>query len=147
MLALRRSPCYVELSIHSRSGGCHARIPRLLMSETPTVYHVISRTALPGLPFDASDKDFLQSLTLRFSRIYFTEILGFCPMDNLFHLLVRMFPEDHGETASLRQRFKLAHGGKLVMRYCSKATLHEHKIYQALKISPVPLSKTKTTQM
>jgi REP element-mobilizing transposase RayT len=88
------------------------RIPRLLMSETPTVYHVISRTALPGLPFDASDKDFLQSLILRFSRIYFTEILGFCLMDNHFHLLVRMFPEDHGDTASLRKRFKLAHGDK-----------------------------------
>jgi REP element-mobilizing transposase RayT len=82
------------------------------MSETPTVYHVISRTALPGLPFDASDKDFLQSLILRFSRIYFTEILGFCLMDNHFHLLVRMFPEDHGDTASLRKRFKLAHGDK-----------------------------------
>ncbi|WP_462323982.1 transposase [Desulfoplanes sp.] len=87
------------------------RIPRLLMSETPTVYHVISRTALPGLPFNASDKDFLQSLIFRFSRIYFTEILGFCLMDNHFHLLVRMFPEDHGDTASLRKRYKLAHGG------------------------------------
>jgi hypothetical protein len=33
-------------------------------------------------------------------------------MDNHFHLLVRMFPEDHGDTASLRERFKLAHGDK-----------------------------------
>jgi REP element-mobilizing transposase RayT len=90
------------------------RIPRLLVSETSTVYHVISRTALLGLPFTASDKDHLQSLILRFSRIYFTEILGFCLMDNHFHLLVRMFPEDHGDEASLRERFKLAHGDKAV---------------------------------
>ncbi|WP_462324878.1 transposase, partial [Desulfoplanes sp.] len=90
------------------------RIPRLLVSETPTVYHVISRTALAGLPFDASDKNKLQSLILHFSRIYFTEILGFCLMDNHFHLLVRMFPVDHGDTASLRERFKLACGDKAV---------------------------------
>ena len=88
------------------------RIPRILMPETPTVYHVISRTALPGLPFDASDKDFLQSLILRYSRIYFTEILGFCLMDTPFHLLVRTFPENYGNTASLQERFKLTHGDK-----------------------------------
>jgi transposase len=41
----------------------------------------------------------------------------------------------------------LQNGGKVVMRYCSKATLHEHEIYQALKISPVPLNKIRMTQM
>ena len=91
------------------------RIPRLLVSETPTVYHVISRTALPGLPFTASDKDRLQSLIFHFSRIYFTEILGFCLMDNHFHLLVRMLPRDHGDESFLRQRFKLAYGDKAVL--------------------------------
>jgi REP element-mobilizing transposase RayT len=35
-------------------------------------------------------------------------------MDNHFHLLVRMFPEDHGDTASLRERFRLAHGDKVL---------------------------------
>ena len=89
------------------------RIPRLLVSETPTVYHIISRAVLPGLPFNASDKDRLQSLILHFSQIYFTEILGFCLMDNHFHLLVRMFPEDYGDEASLRERFRLAYGDKV----------------------------------
>ena len=91
------------------------RIPRLLVSETPTVYHVMSRTALPGLPFTASDKDRLQALIFRFSRIYFTEILGFCLMDNHFHILVRMLPRNHGDESSLRQRFRLAHGEKAVL--------------------------------
>jgi REP element-mobilizing transposase RayT len=91
------------------------RIPRLLVSELPTVYHVVSRTALPGLPFDASDKDRLQWLIHHFSRIYFTEILGFCLMDNHFHLLVRMFPENHADESSLRERFKLAYGDKAVL--------------------------------
>ena len=90
------------------------RIPRLLVSETPTVYHVISRTALPGLPFSVSDKERLQSLIFHYSRIYFTEILGFCLMDNHFHVLVRMFPSDHEDEASLRNRFKLAYKDKSV---------------------------------
>jgi len=90
------------------------RIPRLLVSETPTVYHVISRTALSGLPFTISDKERLQSLILFYSRVYFTEILGFCLMDNHFHLLVRMFPSDHGDEASLRERFQLAYKDTLV---------------------------------
>ena len=85
------------------------RVPRLLVSETPTVYHVISRTALSGLPFTVSDKERLQFLILHYSRIYFTEILGFCLMDNHFHLLVRMFPKNHGDEASLRDRFTLAY--------------------------------------
>ena len=91
------------------------RIPRLLVSDSPTVYHVISRTALPGLPFDASDKNRLQDLILHFSRIYFTEIIGFCLMDNHFHLLVRMFTKDHGDEAVLRERFRRANGEKALL--------------------------------
>jgi REP element-mobilizing transposase RayT len=72
----------------------------------------MSRTALLGLPFTAADKDRLQSLIFRYSRIYFTEILGFCLMDNHFHILVRMLPHDHGDESSLRQRFRLAYGDK-----------------------------------
>ncbi|MFA7065020.1 MAG: transposase [Bacilli bacterium] len=100
------------------------RIPRLLLSENPAVYHVISRTALPGLPFAAADKDHLQSLIFRFSRIYFTEILGFCLMDNHFHLLVRMFPKDYGDESSLRERFGLAYGEQAVF---PSAKIHEFR--------------------
>ena len=38
-------------------------------------YQVISRAALSGLPFSASDKDSLQALIQHFSRIYFTDII------------------------------------------------------------------------
>ena len=100
------------------------RIPRLLVSEIPTTYHVISRTVLPGLPFKPSDKDRLHSLIMHFSQIYFTEILGFCLMDNHFHLLVRMFPEDHGDEASLRERFRLAYGDKMAF---SSANIHNYR--------------------
>ncbi|MDD4648810.1 MAG: transposase [Desulfoplanes sp.] len=91
------------------------RIPRLLISKNPAVYHVISRTALDGLPFNGADKDFLQQLIQRYSRIYFTEILGYALMDNHFHLLVRMFPKDHVSDEELHERSIRAHGPKALL--------------------------------
>jgi len=78
-------------------------------------YHVISRTALDGLPFNGADKDFLQQLIQRYSRIYFTEILGYALMDNHFHLLVRMFPKDHVSDEELHERYIRAHGPKALL--------------------------------
>jgi REP element-mobilizing transposase RayT len=93
------------------------RLPRLLISETPTVYHVISRTALDGLPFDDVDKDDLLDRIRRLSKVYFTEILGFCLMDNHFHLLVRMFPEEVVSEADLEVRFRNRYGDKKVFPF------------------------------
>ena len=87
-----------------------ARLPRLLVSDRPTVYHVMSRTALPGLPFDAVDKDDFLARLKTLSRVYFSEVLGFCLMDNHFHLLVRMFPEDHVPDAELPERYRRKYG-------------------------------------
>ena len=41
------------------------------------VNHVISRTALPGLPIKDTDKDSLLGLINRLSRLYFVDVLGF----------------------------------------------------------------------
>jgi REP element-mobilizing transposase RayT len=86
------------------------RLPRLLIPEVPTVYHVVSRTALDGLPFNARDKEDLLSRIRKFSEIYFAEIIGFCIMDNHFHLLVRMFPSDHVSEADLQIRYRKKYG-------------------------------------
>src|SRR6056297_3956990 len=91
-----------------------ARLPRLLIPDSPTVYHVMSRTALPGLPFDAVDKDDFLARLKTLSRVYFTEILGFCLLDNHFHLLVRMFPEDHISSAELEERYHRKYGKESV---------------------------------
>jgi hypothetical protein len=42
------------------------------------VYHVISRTALPGFPLEDAEKDYLLDLIRRLSRFYFVDVLGFC---------------------------------------------------------------------
>lgn len=90
------------------------RLPRILIPEEPTVYHVISRTALDGLPFSARDKNDLFKRIRLLSKIYFTEILGFCLLDNHFHLLVRMLPEDHVSTDALEERYRLKYGRESV---------------------------------
>ena len=47
-----------------------ARIPRLLIDGEPAVYHVISRTALDGLPLGDVEKDYLLKLIQRLSSVY-----------------------------------------------------------------------------
>jgi REP element-mobilizing transposase RayT len=66
----------------------------------------MSHSALSGLPLGNLEKDHLTSLIKLLSRLYFTEILGFCCMGNHFHLLVRMLPEDTFSDAELQQRHK-----------------------------------------
>lgn len=87
-----------------------ARIPRIMITGEPAVYHVMSRTALDGFPFGDVEKDFFVGLIKRFSRLYFTEVLGFCCMGNHFHLLVRMLPESDFSDKDIRKRFMEFYG-------------------------------------
>ena len=90
------------------------RLPRLLLPDSPIVYHVISKTALDGLPFDEVDKDDFVRRLKHLARVYFTEMLGFCMMDNHFHILLCMFPADHVSDADLEQRYRVRYGEKSV---------------------------------
>ena len=69
------------------------RIPRMVINDETTVYHVMSRTALDGFPLGDIEKDFMLDLIRRYSTLYFVEILGFCLMGNHFHILVKTLPE------------------------------------------------------
>jgi putative transposase len=69
------------------------RIPRMVINDETTVYHVMSRTALDGFPLGDIEKDFMLDLIRRYSALYLVEILGFCLMGNHFHLLVKVLPE------------------------------------------------------
>jgi len=72
-----------------------ARIARFVRSDSPTVYHIISRTALQGLPIKDRDNDYLLNLINKLSKLYFVDVLGFALMGNHFHLVVRMYPGEH----------------------------------------------------
>ena len=47
---------------------------------------------MPEFPLQDVEKDYFVNLAKRKSRLYFTELLGFCIMGNHFRLLVRMLP-------------------------------------------------------
>jgi putative transposase len=86
------------------------RTSRLIIYDEKAVYHVMSRTALDGFPLKAVEKDFMLDLIKRLSALYFTEILGFCLMDNHFHLLVKMIPEHRLADEEIQKRFEAFYG-------------------------------------
>lgn len=71
-----------------------ARIPRFVRLDTPTIYHLTSRTTLEGFPIIDEDKDQLLSIIFNLCKVYFVDILGFCVMGNHFHLIIRMNTDD-----------------------------------------------------
>lgn len=87
-----------------------ARIPRLVVTGEPAVYHVMSRTALDGFVLGDVEKDFLCDLIRKLSSVYFTEVLGFCVMGNHFHLLVRVHPGSEYDDEDIRRRFLRYYG-------------------------------------
>jgi len=86
------------------------RTARLVVTDERAVYHVMSRTALEGFPMGSVENDFLLKAIQRFSRLYFTEILGFCLMGNHFHLLVKMLPEADFSDEDIRKRYTRHYG-------------------------------------
>jgi len=86
------------------------RIPRMVVDDETTVYHVMSRTALDGFVIGDIEKDFMLNLIKRYSALYFVEILGFCLMGNHFHILVKMFPEYKFTDEEIQKRFEAFYG-------------------------------------
>jgi REP element-mobilizing transposase RayT len=86
----------------------------MLIKDQKSVYHVITRTALDGLPFGPIEKDRFVSILKRFSRIYFTEILGYSVMDNHVHILVKMLPERNFTDDEIKARYTLNYGSDAV---------------------------------
>ena len=92
---------------HNKKEAIMARIARMVSPNEKTVYHIISRTALDGFPFSDIDKDKFLNIIQFFSKIYFTEIMGFCLLDNHFHILVRMLPEKYFSDHDIKKRYIL----------------------------------------
>jgi putative transposase len=86
------------------------RTTRLIINDETAVYHVMSRTALDGFPLGDVEKDFMLDLIRRYSKLYLVEILGFCLMDNHFHILVRTFPEYKYTDEEIKNRYEKFYG-------------------------------------
>ena len=89
------------------------RTSRMLIPEEKTAYHVMSRTALDGFPFGDVEKDKMLNIIKRFSKLYFTEIIGFAIMDNHWHLLTIMNPERNYSDEDIKNRFIEFHGKEI----------------------------------
>jgi putative transposase len=100
------------------------RIARLKIKGEPTVYHVISRTALDGFVLGDVEKEFLLNLIKRLSKVYFAEVLGFCLMGNHFHLLIRMHPGHDVSDEEIKKRFKLYYGKDSKQDVNDEAMIH-----------------------
>ena len=87
-----------------------SRISRMLRPDKSTVYHVISRSALPGFPLTVADKDHLVFLLHKFSTLFFVDVLGFCMMGNHVHLALRVHPKSAVDAAQIRKRLETDRG-------------------------------------
>jgi putative transposase len=87
-----------------------ARTSRMLRPDKPTVYHVISRSTLPGFPLSDADKDHLVHLLQKFAAMFFVDILGYCMMGNHIHLALRVHPESGVDDHDVRERYHAEHG-------------------------------------
>ncbi len=89
------------------------RIARFIRDNQPTIYHIVSRTALQGLPIKDRDNDFLLGLIKKLSSFYFVDVLGFALLGNHFHLVIRMYPEDEPTDDEIKERLQKYYGDEL----------------------------------
>jgi putative transposase len=86
------------------------RLARMIVTGEPAIYHVMSRTVLDGFVLGDIEKEYMLKLIKHLSKIYFSEVLGFCLMGNHFHLLVKMVPENEFSDDDLKMRYESYYG-------------------------------------
>ncbi|WP_045213591.1 transposase [Desulfonatronovibrio magnus] len=86
------------------------RNARFTLPDRPAIYHIISRTALPGFPLGDIEKDKLLDIIRYFSNIYFVDILGFSIMGNHWHLAVKVYPHEYADRDEVKERFARRYG-------------------------------------
>ena len=84
-----------------------ARIPRLLVKGEDTIYHIISRTALPGYVLGDVERDYLLGLIKSLSGIFFVDVFGFSIMGNHFHLLIKMNASEGYASEEVKRKLAL----------------------------------------
>ncbi len=94
-----------------------ARIPRILITGDPTVYHVISRTALEGFPLADIERDFLVEQIKKASQLLFHGFAranadsklqsAMSKKQNILHTATRLFAEKGYRNTSIAEIAKL----------------------------------------
>ena len=74
------------------------------MEEEDAIYHVISRTALPGFVLGDIEKNYLVNLIKRLSAVFSVDVFGFCVMGKHFHLLVKVNTAENYTDSDVKRR-------------------------------------------
>jgi len=82
----------------------------MLNKDEKTVYHVIFRTALDGFSFGDIEKEEFVKIVKQIHSVFFSDIIGFCILDNHFHLLVKIHPGRDFTDQEIKDRFLKLYG-------------------------------------
>ncbi|MCG8473381.1 MAG: hypothetical protein MI742_16200 [Desulfobacterales bacterium] len=74
------------------------------------VYHIMSRTALDGLPFQSVEKDEMVRTIKFFSDVFAVDVYGYAVMGNHFHLLVGVHPASSLSDDEVKRRYFILYG-------------------------------------
>lgn len=81
-----------------------ARTKRLKVIGDNAYYHIISRTVGKEFYLGDREKDKLLQLIFIYSRLYFVKVIGYCIMDNHFHLLIKMLNDSYYSDQDILER-------------------------------------------
>ncbi|MEC9492912.1 transposase [Flexistipes sp.] len=81
-----------------------ARTKRFKINGDVGYYHVISRTVGGEFLLGDVEKEKLLSVIKQFNSLYFVNIIGYCIMDNHFHLLVKTSSVEDIDNVELKER-------------------------------------------
>ena len=83
------------------------RIPRMIVKGEEAIYHIITKTTLPGFILGNVEKDYLVNLIKWMSDVFFVEVFGYCIMGNHFHLIIKMENAEDYTDKDLKERLAL----------------------------------------
>lgn len=89
---------------------------RLLLTDRPTIYHVMSRTAFQQLRFGDEEKDVFTRMIFHQAAFSGIDVLGFCVMGNHVHLLIRVPPIESLPDEVLLERYCGYYGSETTPR-------------------------------
>ena len=82
------------------------RLRRLKVIGEDAYYHLISRTVGGEFYIGDIEKEKLLKIIKTFSRLYFVKVIGFCIMDNHFHLIVKSETNDKYSDVEIVRRVR-----------------------------------------
>jgi len=102
-----------------------ARTRRFKINGDVGYYHVISRTVGGEFLLGDVEKEKLLSVIKQFSSLYFVSVIGYCIMDNHFHLLVKTSSVEDIDNEELKER--LSRHNKNISNETTESELLKYK--------------------